>query len=69
MNLITKPKKSKFETLSAAKTVRVMNQLGRSNEKWDKPRKALPPGKRISKTGKVYWETRKNRSDRPGQKV
>jgi len=24
---------------------------------------ALPPGKRISKSGNVYWETRKNRSD------
>lgn len=25
--------------------------------------KALLPGKRISKTGKLYWETRRNRSD------
>lgn len=25
--------------------------------------KALAPGKRISKTGKVYWETRVSRSD------
>ena len=29
----------------------------------DAARSALLPGKRLSKTGKVYWETRKNRSD------
>jgi hypothetical protein len=30
----------------------------------DSQRKALPPGKRVSKTGKVYYENRDNRSDR-----
>ena len=29
----------------------------------DAGRKASMPGKKISKTGKVYWETRKNRTD------
>ena len=29
----------------------------------DASRKALLPGKRISKTGKVYYESRRNRSD------
>lgn len=29
----------------------------------DKKRKALPPSKRVSKRGKVYYEYRKNRSD------
>lgn len=29
----------------------------------DSERKALMPGKRISKSGKIYWETRRNRSD------
>jgi hypothetical protein len=24
---------------------------------------SLPPGKRVSRNGKVYWETRQNRSD------
>ena len=43
--------------------LRVLKQVGRTNIKIDKERKALMPGKRISKTGKVYWETRKNRSD------
>jgi len=31
----------------------------------DKARTANLPGKRISKTGKTYWETRFNRSDAP----
>lgn len=29
----------------------------------DKSIKALRAGKRISKSGKIYWESRKNRSD------
>ncbi len=29
----------------------------------DAARKALLPGKRLSKSGHVYWETRRNRSD------
>lgn len=32
----------------------------------DKRRRALPPGKRVSRTGKIYWENRRNRSDMPG---
>jgi len=39
------------------------HQTGKSNLKYDKRKKALPPGKRISKSGKVYYEYRKNRSD------
>ena len=35
----------------------------------DASRKALKPGKRISKTGKVYWETRANRSDAVGSNL
>jgi hypothetical protein len=35
----------------------------RASLRLDRKRKALPPGKRISKSGKVYWETRRNRSD------
>lgn len=29
----------------------------------DLSREAVMPGKRISKNGKIYWETRQNRSD------
>jgi len=35
----------------------------------DMGRKAKLPGKRISKTGKPYWESRANRSDRPGKRL
>jgi len=36
---------------------------------YDKKRKALPPGKRKSKSGKIYIETRRNRSDKKGKKT
>ena len=29
----------------------------------DAARKARFPGRRVSKTGKIYWESRQNRSD------
>ena len=45
------------------RSLRTLDQVGTSNKKRDEARKALMPGKRISKSGKVYWETRKNRSD------
>ena len=32
----------------------------------DLARTALPPGKRVSKSGKTYYEKRKNRSDLNG---
>ena len=50
-------------------TLRVLKQRGSSNLKIDEKRKAQLPGKRISKTGNTYWETRKNRSDAPLKKV
>lgn len=31
--------------------------------------KALTPGKRISKNGNEYWETRRNRSDKKGSNL
>ena len=42
-------------------------QTGGSNTKRDKQRRAKPPGKRVSQTGNVYYERRKNRSDKPGK--
>ncbi|MHA1478394.1 MAG: hypothetical protein ACTSPU_09375 [Promethearchaeota archaeon] len=40
-------------------------QTGRpSNLAIDKAIKAMYPGKRRSKSGKVYWENRPNRSDK-----
>lgn len=45
------------------------HQTGKSDKKIDASRKALLPGKRISKTGKTYFESRKNRSDLKGSKT
>ena len=61
-----------FETIkvkSLRENIRKLDQVGKTNLKRDAVRKALMPGKRISKTGNVYWETRRNRSDSPGKKV
>jgi len=52
-----------------ARTLKILKQRGTSNLKIDEKRSALPPGKRISKTGKIYWETRKSRSDLVGSSV
>jgi hypothetical protein len=43
-------------------TGRIETPMGRL---MDLARIALPPGKRISKTGHRYYERRENRSDRP----
>ena len=72
MGFIKKRIAEEFETIrikSLMETLRPLDQVGTSNLKRDFVRKALPPGKRISKTGNVYWETRKNRSDSPGKKI
>lgn len=42
-------------------------QTGTSKTTRDLKKKALPPGRRVSKAGNVYYERRKNRSDKPGQ--
>jgi len=42
----------------------VKRQTGeRKSLRLDRLRKALPPGKRRSKSGKIYYEYRRNRSD------
>ena len=41
-------------------------QTGTSNMSIDRKRKALAPGKRISKKGNIYFENRRNRSDVKG---
>ena len=51
------------------KLVRRLDQVGKSDKFYDERRPALPAGKRISRTGKVYWETRKNRSDGKNSRV
>lgn len=37
--------------------------VGKTNPKFDIRFGALPEGKRISESGNVYYETRRNRSD------
>ena len=72
MGFIKKSINEEFETIrikSLRQSVRTLDQVGTTNIKRDMVRKALMPGKRISKTGKVYWETRKNRSDSKGKKI
>ena len=55
---------------SKARIIKVMEQRGFVKSILrDISRTALLPGKRISKNGNVYWETRVNRSDRAGKKV
>jgi hypothetical protein len=41
-------------------------QRGTSSTRVDKKKRAKRPGKRKSATGKIYYERRKNRSDKPG---
>lgn len=70
MGWIKRAKEEEFKTIkikSLQKSVYTTHQVGRSNLLRDAARKALPPGKRISKTGKIYYETRKNRSDLKGK--
>ena len=72
MNLLKIAKDQEFQSVrvkSLMKNVKVLEQVGTSNKKRDQMRKALAPGKRISKTGKIYWETRSNRSDQVGSKL
>ncbi|HDK42165.1 MAG TPA: hypothetical protein ENG87_02195 [Candidatus Pacearchaeota archaeon] len=44
-------------------------QVGTSNKYRDIRRTAMPPGKRISKSGKTYYEYRKRHSDKIGSKL
>ena len=44
-------------------------QTGTTNNSIDNSRKALLSGKRISKSGNIYYEYRKNRSDKKGSKI
>ena len=67
---VEKMKEFREQGIDQGKVVRKFAyQRGKSNKRVDKRRGALPPGKRISKTGKVYWESRKNRSDIVGTTV
>lgn len=68
-----KEKEKEFKTFGFKSPQKVVyskqKQTGTTNIKRDKKRDALPAGKRISKTGKVYYEFRKNRTDKRGSKI
>jgi len=46
------------------KVIKVLKQHGTSARAYDKRHQALPAGRRISKSGRAYTETRSNRSDK-----
>ena len=58
-----------IEFKNKRRNLRELKQTGTTNVAVDKTRHALLSGKRISKNGNVYWETRKNRSDKKGSDV
>ena len=51
---------------TSTKTAAAKKQTGTSNKARDIKRTAKAPGKRTSASGRTYYESRKNRSDRPG---
>jgi len=70
MNFIKSEMENEFSALgfkNQRKSLKVSDkQIGKSIKSIDSKRKALAPGKRMSKTGKIYYERRKNRSDLKG---
>ena len=66
--------KQEFNALGLKSQRRNLRQLPQVNVKGldkerDASRKALMPGKRISKNGNVYFETRSNRTDQKGSNL
>lgn len=70
MNFIKSEIDKEFSSLgfkNQRKSLKVSDkQIGKSVKSIDAKRKALKPGKRISKSGNIYYESRKNRSDLKG---
>jgi hypothetical protein len=72
MSLFDDEKTKEFSALSfrnQRRNLRQLKQRGKSNKERDEVRKALLSGKRMSKNGNIYWETRKNRSDGKGSNI
>jgi len=63
-------KKKLRKKQTKTKILRVLGQTGkRKSIIKDKMIKAHPPSKRKSASGKVYWETRRNRTDKKGSRL
>lgn len=72
MDFIRSELRREFEAVglkTKRKNLRELPQRGTSIPEIDRRKRALLPGKRVSKNGKIYWETRKNRSDAKGRSV
>ena len=72
MDLISSEMDSEFDAVgfkNQRRNLRQLPQKGKTTISIDKERKALLAGKRISKTGHTYWETRRNRSDQKGTTI
>lgn len=72
MDFFESEKAKEFEAIgfkNQRRNLRVLKQKGKTNIPVDEKLKALLPGKRVSKVGNIYWETRKNRSDNKGSKI
>jgi hypothetical protein len=63
------PKKVAAKKVVETKTKSKTRQTGSSNLAKDKQRKAQGPGKKKSASGGVYYEYRRNRTDKPGSNV
>lgn len=64
---MVKNRESVWDKMKPKKPIeRVLDQVPKTRKDIlrDAARSARLPGKRLSKTGKVYWETRENRSDK-----
>lgn len=48
---------------------RARSQTGKTNNEWDERYSAMAPGIRKAKSGKLYSERRKNRSDMPRRRI
>lgn len=70
MNFIKSEMEKEFSSIgfkNQRKSLKVSDkQIGKSIKSIDAKRKALAPGKRVSKSGNIYYESRKNRSDLKG---
>lgn len=72
MDFFKAEKEKDFEALGLkdkSKSLSVRPQTGKTIRSIDVKRKALAPGKRISSSGSIYYEYRKNRSDKVGKKI
>ena len=67
MNLFKEEKQKEYEAMgfkNQRQNIKKSSyQVGKTIVRIDKKRKALAPGKRVSKSGNTYYENRKNRSD------